>query len=51
MTTKSGTASATLSPLTYVRWFLKDSRRMYQESVAALYYYYRAAEGYRAAHP
>ena len=49
--TASGTATVTVAPMTYIRSFLKDSRKPYQESVASLYYYYKAALAYRAVHP
>ena len=51
LTTKSGTATATLSPLSYVNGALASPPS--PETVAAvcaLYYYYDAAAKYRMAH-
>ena len=50
VTTASGAATMSLSPLSYVRALLKDNIPIYSNAVASLYYYYKAAEDYRDGH-
>ena len=50
--TDSGTATMTVTPLDYIYYVIgPDGKIDNKDAVSAIYYYYKAAQAYRAAHP